>query len=673
MLTWPLARVFTTRLAGGAGDPHLTLWSMRWMHDALISLQNPFFTKRLYHPQGTTLVFHTFDVPSTLLVLPLWGLLPEVAIYNTAVLVAFALTAYGMFRLARELTVDVLCALLSGIIFAAVPYHFAHLQGHLHLMSMGWLPLYAAQLLRIISGQARRRNAVLAGVFLALASLASWYHLLFAAVITAPLLGYRVTHQRTACLSTRFLQQLLVLAGTWFILAGPLLVAMIVAKHREEIIGAHDALVFSADAYSFFSPSAIQTWCLAGARASRLWGQKVGEHATYMGFTVLSLALIGATKHRLGRVFLLIAFLGAALSLGPYLQSNGKVLGWKMPYWYLEHFVPALRFTGVPVRVGYVLYFGLIAAAATGLARLRKLVPEARLSASLVVVISALALYEYWPCPVATSECPTPSIMRAWANDPGDWAVLDVSDGWRQMWHATIHRKPILGGYLGRVPKRLEDWMLTQPVIRAIKLPDAQLRLSRVDPQIHFTWTFPRDDGTLVGDRFTAKWSGTLLAPTDGVYNFWLSTTVGTRLQVGTRRAAGSMGVYSYGGRLHDEAGALYLHAGAYPLFLTAMEVDGDAEIHLSWAPPGGERQIVPAQALRASDGRPGLDGEYLQHIPPLSGLGRTQGRAALRQLAIRYVITSDADNSCVERELGLTEIYRGEDVRVYEIPDLDA
>ena len=72
-LTWPLARVFTTRIAGGLGDPHQTLWSMSWMRDALLSFQNPFFTTRLYHPQGATLVFFTFDLPSALLVLPLCG------------------------------------------------------------------------------------------------------------------------------------------------------------------------------------------------------------------------------------------------------------------------------------------------------------------------------------------------------------------------------------------------------------------------------------------------------------------------------------------------------------------------------------------------------------------------------------------------------------------------
>jgi len=46
----------------------------RLMRYALGSFQNPFFTTRLYHPLGTTLVFHTFDLPSTLLVLPLFSL-----------------------------------------------------------------------------------------------------------------------------------------------------------------------------------------------------------------------------------------------------------------------------------------------------------------------------------------------------------------------------------------------------------------------------------------------------------------------------------------------------------------------------------------------------------------------------------------------------------------------
>jgi hypothetical protein len=81
---------------------------------------------------------------------------------------------------------------------------------------------------------------------------------------------------------------------------------------------------------------------------------------------------------------------------------------------------------------------------------------------------------------------------------------------------------------------------------------------------------------------------------------------------------------------------------------------------------------LVPARAWRACDGRPGLDAPYLQHVPPLSGLGRIQGGEALRRLAIRYVITAEADNPCVQHELELPEIYRGDGVRVYQVPSRD-
>ncbi len=669
VLTWPVTRFYASRLAGGAGDPQLTLWSMRWMYDALRSLQNPFFTTRLYHPQGTTLVFHTFDLPSTLLVLPLWSVLPEVAIYNTAVLFAVTLSVYGMFRLVREVTGDPLCALLAGILFAAVPYSSAHIHGQLHLMSMGWLPLYVLHLLRVLSGRGRGRDAALAGLFLALASLASWYDLLFAAVITIPLVVQGAYRHHAAWRPAILSRDVAVLAGTWAVLAGPLLAAMLRAKAREEIIGAHDALVFSADAYSFVIPSAIQTWCSAGTPWLRTWGRQIGEHATYVGFTVLLLALLGAVLDRRGRAFLTIGLLGAVLTLGPFLQWQGAALEWRMPYWYLVHAVPAVAFTGVPVRFGYVMYFGLIVAAGLGLARVRARIADARVSAVLVVAIAALALYEYWPCPVPTSACPTPPLLREWAKDPGAWAVLDTTEGWRRMWHATIHRKAIVGAYLGRAPKRLEDWMLTQPVIRAIAWPDASLPLARVDPGVDFTWRYPRDDGTLVGDRFSVQWTGSLLAPADGDYRFWLSTTVGARLQIGGRRVAGRMARYGDDGAPHEESGSIHLAAGGHPVVLAAMELDRAAEIHLSWAPPGGERGIVPAEVLRAADGTAGLDGDYTQHVPPLSGLGRVAGRDALRRLAIRYVITADMDNACVERELDLPEVYRGESVRIYEVP----
>jgi hypothetical protein len=188
---------------------------------------------------------------------------------------------------------------------------------------------------------------------------------------------YGALRHRDVCFSERFLRQVLILFGTWLVVAGPLLVAMVLAKRHEEILGAHDSLALSADALSFLHPSAIQTWCREGM-LNAPWAL-VGEQATYVGFTVLGLACLGAYSLPLGRAFLVVALLGAVLAMGPLLQWRGEVLGYRMPYWYLERFIPMLKFGGVPVRFGYVMYFGLVAGreAVPGLNQLGGYVPEA--------------------------------------------------------------------------------------------------------------------------------------------------------------------------------------------------------------------------------------------------------------------------------------------------------
>src|SRR5262249_47516787 len=162
------------------------------------------------------------------------------------------------------------------------------------------------------------------------------------------------------------------------------------------------------------------------------------------GVTMTLLALLGASAHRLPRVFLLIALLGAALTLGPELHWKGATLPWPMPYRYVEEYVPGIHFSGVPVRFGYVLYFGVVGAAAFGLAASRVLLARCVAGDALVLVVVSLAVWEWRTPRIPVSECPVPPIVRAWATEPETWAVLDVSGGWREMWHATIHRKPIV-------------------------------------------------------------------------------------------------------------------------------------------------------------------------------------------------------------------------------------
>jgi hypothetical protein len=51
------------------------------------------------------------------------------------------------------------------------------------------------------------------------------------------------------------------------------------------------------------------------------------------------------------------------------------------------------------------------------------------------------------------------------------------------------------------------------------------------------------------------------------------------------------------------------------------------------------------------------------------SGLSQAEGRAALRDFGVRYVITREDSNVCVEHELNLPRVYEGEGVRIYDVP----
>jgi hypothetical protein len=396
-----------------------------------------------------------------------------VTVYNTAVVVAFALTTYGMYRLALELTGDRVSALVSGVIFSAVPYHMAHLKAHLHLLSMGWVPLYLVILVRMIRGTATRRSAIAGGVFLALASLASWYNLVFAAVITLALAAADAVGPKAAVFSRPFLRHSLVLAAAFLVIAGPLLAAVLFQRAREEVLGQHDPVVFSADLFALVFPNAAQQWATS-ASSYRQWTGTAEEIAVYAGAVLVVAAVFGARVSQLGRAFLFAAIVGAVLALGPYLHVNGRVLRMvPLPYWFIEHALSPVRFMGVPVRFGYVMYLGLAGAAAFGLAHLRRRGDAMRRGVGLIAVLVAAgaALYEYRPRPLFTWTYPVPLPMIEWGRTPDSFAVLDVSDDYRQLWHGAIHRQPTVGGYLSRTPRHLDDWMHAHPVIRAVKWP----------------------------------------------------------------------------------------------------------------------------------------------------------------------------------------------------------
>ncbi len=667
LLTWPLFGRFFTELGGDPGDPWQTVWRMWWFHEAIVRLhQNPFWSSYVHWPLGMPLVFETSDLTDCLLALPLWSFLPPVAVHNCAVSWAFVLGGFFFYRFALELTGREAASFLAGALFTFGPFHFGHALGHLHLVAFEWVPLYFWMLERTLA-RPERRWPMLAGLALALASLASWYYLLFCVALTAPYLAYRLL--RDAELRRwPALRRALLLGGSYLALLWPLLAAMLEARAAEPWTGSHDPTIFSADLYSFVVPNAAQA---IGARFGDVWGRFSGnatENCDYLGYALLALAVAGAVLASRARIWLFTAALGVVLALGPFLRVGGVLhRDWPLPYGWLTRAFPLLDFTGCPVRAGFVASFSLCVAAAYGLARLLEPGGGALLRRGAATALVALAAFEFWPHPFTMSRYPEPSIFRDWANDPTPFAVYDVSGDARPLWNAVLHRHPIVDAYLTRVPERVNRWLDDHPVLGHLRHPHGGLgpAYARRDRAIDFNWGHGSPMPELAPTNFTAEWRGELVVPEDGDYTIVLGADDSGAVSLDGRTVVVNGGTHPY----LERAATIPLSRGPHALDVGYRQEEGGAAVRLLWARAGERPSVVPPDALVGPDGQPGLEATYRQ-IGNTTGLSREEARAALRRDGIRYLVyPAWKREPLLEGELGLPTVYLGEGLRIYEVP----
>src|SRR5215467_2632259 len=78
VLTHPLlVHPATTVLDDGTLDCFQFVWNFWWLRTALLELHvNPFFTRWLFHPEGVSLLFHTFSASLGLASIPFQLVLP---------------------------------------------------------------------------------------------------------------------------------------------------------------------------------------------------------------------------------------------------------------------------------------------------------------------------------------------------------------------------------------------------------------------------------------------------------------------------------------------------------------------------------------------------------------------------------------------------------------------
>jgi hypothetical protein len=235
-----------------------------------------------------------------------------------------------------------------------------------------------------------------------------------------------------------------------------------------------------ADLLAFFLPNPNH----AGWESEWLAARPNGFVENVASQSLVALAVIGlavCTNRRvLPRIWVGFTVFFVLLALGPFIQVGGATTGAPTP-WAVLRYVPLLANARSPTRFVAVATLGVAILFAYAL---KAVLQRAAFGPWLALPIAAAMLWELAPADRCLYEVRFPSVYAQIAADARPVSVLELPFGVRSgasnagdfsaysMFCQTVHGKPLLGGYLSRVPdERVE-------LYRANPMTDALLHIS---------------------------------------------------------------------------------------------------------------------------------------------------------------------------------------------------
>ncbi|MFB0534320.1 MAG: hypothetical protein ACETWR_04990 [Anaerolineae bacterium] len=500
IMTFPLATEFTTAIPGDGFDGWQNYWNLWWVKKALLDLgTNPFFCDYVYYPTGASLYFHTLNIFNGLLTVPVQGIFGLTVAYNFVVVFSFVVGGYGTYLLVYRLGTGPssrsgqsrLAAFVAGLVFTFSPYHFAHLLGHMQLISLEWLPfsvLFTIKALDPVIGQRLKSSLQSNGrmrcwlahswpatVFLVLTFLCEWgYYVMYLAIFTLLYTGYVTWKER------RIWEPAARAGLIWLlfiVLVSPILVPMAVEAVRttEYLTPAFEqSLSLSADLLAFFTPNEMHPLWGDWARAwSERFTTTTSERMVFAGYVPLALGACALWKRRQRAGFwalsLLVFFI---LALGPVLHVGGQSVFTALrttiplPYIVLYRLLPFVRLSRSISRFDVMIMLSLAVLVGLGLrwvldwlsnlssgsgrGRWRR---TRSVSLGIAALTSALICFEFLAVPYPTTEVEVPPFYRQVAQEPGDFVLMELPMNWDRpihMFNQVYHDKKLIAAYFGK-------------------------------------------------------------------------------------------------------------------------------------------------------------------------------------------------------------------------------
>lgn len=466
-LTYPLAFQLDTHLAGGDIDVWINPWANWWLEKAITEGADPYYTDYLFYPQGISLVFHSFSPLNTFF----WWLLKPICgamiSYNLTILLAYVMSGYSMWLLARYWTGNDYASFLAGTIFAFSPYHMIE-SAHPVIVTTQWIPLSSLYLIKALR-EKKIQYGCLSAVFFVLSALSGWHLFFFAGLWALLYLAYTSLFQRRFW-TLESLKPLLTLALLSLLLLAPLLHPIL----QEKMYSGISYMPVSQDIgvgnhpWGFFVPSKHHPILgKAFAQVNRSIGLS-SRRPAFVGYIVLLMSAHAALRGGgRTRFWTLALFIFTLLSLGPYIPlRTGKTL--EVPW-----SAPVVALFRHPFRFNTLISFSLsilVACDFTQLLRRMELHRRKKDARTLFTgFLTVLILFEYLTLPFPTT-LPNPSpFYHTLSETKENFAIVEIPIG-RQLdkyslYYQTIHKKKLVGGVVSRTPAEAYDYIAQDPFL----------------------------------------------------------------------------------------------------------------------------------------------------------------------------------------------------------------
>lgn len=529
-----------------SSDPVFQAWTLQ--SDARALANNPLalFSANIYYPNQDTLAYSDHQLSTALLALPLLAITHNpMQTANYMLIFNFFLSALGAYLLTNHLTKNRIAAIAAGLMFAFGAPRLAQVM-HLQLSTAGWIPLCLLFLTRYTE-KGRWYDAALAGLFLVVQTLATWYYGVMLAIAIILFLAVRLIMKRqTFTLKwTLSLVLVLVLAGA-VIAPFALPYLKIHSSDPRFTRSVKEVDIFSADVTDFATASQ-QNWLwgslTAGLRKTTLKRGGPTERSLFPGLLPLLLGIGGAVVLFLKgegedrfqvRFWVALGALAVLLCLGTKLYFFGHSLNLPMPYDVFYYLFPGFKVLRVPARFIVLVLLALAVLSAygirAGLAWLGKKKSIA-LAGLVALAVVALLLVDLMSVPLPMhkiasakdfppvyswlkqekGDAPTAELPLAMYNPKTFSAGLQYETTWLERepmrtYYSTLHWKKLLNGYSGFIPDSYYEAVLATAGfpseesiawLKAMGIEYVIVHASLMDPatlQKVFAWSLKHQD-----------------------------------------------------------------------------------------------------------------------------------------------------------------------------------